>query len=182
LDKIKTAVPRHQEDPNGLLPFSCCFRILSLWRRVLSDFYLLFKRIKIFSNFLGLGAIQTYTSTHQRCQEFHETETLTKLLYCSEATIFIVGRCCWPYTQLLSAVQPEALIRCNFKYEQSQVLTPDSHVTIGASQQAQDAANVLWVEYIGAIIDMRLDQRSLWFAETHCVKLRRHQHEIWLGE
>jgi len=33
----------------------------------------------------------------------------------------------------------------HFKHEQSQVLSPDSHVTIGTIQQIQDAAYVHWV-------------------------------------
>jgi len=31
----------------------------------------------------------------------------------------------------------------HFKHEQSQVLSPNSHITIGTIQQIQDAANVL---------------------------------------
>jgi len=33
----------------------------------------------------------------------------------------------------------------HFKHEQPQVLSPDSHVTIGTIQQTEEAANVLWV-------------------------------------
>jgi len=33
----------------------------------------------------------------------------------------------------------------HFKHEQPQVLSPDSHVTIGIIQQTQDAANVLCI-------------------------------------
>jgi len=42
-------------------------------------------------------------------------------------------------------VQLLSFDQLHFKHEQSQVLSPDSHVTIGTIKQIQDAANVHWV-------------------------------------
>jgi len=42
-------------------------------------------------------------------------------------------------------VQLSSFDQVHFKHKQSQVLSPDSHVTIGTIQQMQDAANVHWV-------------------------------------
>ena len=55
-----------------------------------------------------------------------------------------------------------ATYQVHFTHEQSQVISPDSLVTIGTIQQTQDAA---CFAYIDTIVGMRLDQPSYRFME-----------------
>jgi len=68
----------------------------------------------------------------------------------------------------------------HFKHNQTQILSPDSHVTINTIHQTQDAANVLWVWR--HIVGMRFNQRSYWDSWKLGGRPWRYQHEIWLHE
>jgi len=57
------------------------------------------------------------------------------------------------------------------KHDQSQVFSPDSHVTIGTMHQKQDAVNVLWV-------GIRLDLWSYWDSSKLVGRPWRDQHGI----
>ena len=72
----------------------------------------------------------------------------------------------------------------HFKHEQSQFLSPDSHVTTlrFSKYRTQPMCYVHWVAYIDTIVGMRLDQRSYWDSWKLVRWPWRYQHGIWIGE
>jgi len=53
-----------------------------------------------------------------------------------------------------------------FKHEQPQVLSPDSHVTVGTIQQKEEATDVLWVYRLNQVSHCRCPPRSVLFSST----------------